>query len=152
MDELQHEERVLERLQVEPFALKSKDFKFTVTVVKQRKVALQHGEHATLCSNCNYTCHYPCYCPVFNDDQLWRCGAMNQSECTVCPRKCRWQNHFRSSYKFETYEEEEERTLDDLLERYETVKSDCSVVKITVDKIRQKVEHLQAKLRIPDDP
>ena len=144
MDELQQEEKIL-RSQVEASDLESRDFKYTVTVVHQQKVALKPGEHATLCLHCNYTCHYPCYCPVLNDDQLWRCGAMNQSECTVCPAKCNWQMHFRSSYRVETYEVEEERTSADL-RKYETVKIDYDAVKIAIDKIRREVEHLQAKL------
>ena len=142
MDELQEEERVLERLQVEASDLESRDFKYTVTVVHKRKVDLEPGEHVTLCLNCNFICHYPCCCP----DQLWKCAAMKQSGCKVCPGKCRWECHSSSSYRFEDYEEEEERTLDDLLRKFETVKSDKDAVKVTVEKIRQKVEDLQAKV------
>ena len=64
---------------------------------------------------------------------------MDQSECMVCPGKCRWQDHHSNSYRFETHEEGEERSRD-FSKDYETSKSDA------VRKTWQKVEDLQAKL------
>ena len=150
MDELQQEETVLERLRVEASDLKSKELKYTVKVVNQKKVDLNPGEYVTNCIQCNFSCHYPC--KIAEDELKWKCAAMNRSEggekavCKVCPGKCEWQKHFNNPYRIEAYEEEEERTLDDLLNRFETVKSDKNAVKITVDKIRQKVKDLQRKV------
>ena len=152
MDELQQEEKVLERLQVEATDLENQDFKYTVTVVHQRKIDLDPGEYVTNCMKCNFTCHYPCTLP--NNDQKWRCAAMNwlqarkNSVCGVCPGKCEWRIHENTQYRIEGYEKEEERTLDNLLEKFETVKSDKDAVKVTVEKIRQKVEELQAEVYV----
>ena len=71
---------------------------------------------------------------------------MNQSECTVCPGKCRSENHSSMPYRIEIREEEKERTDCDLLMRYEEAKHQSSVVRNEVDKLRPKVEDLQAKL------
>ena len=151
MDELQQEEKVLERLQIEASDLESQDFKYTVTVVHQRKVDLKPGEHVTNCLQCNFTCHYPCALP--NNDQKRWCAAMKRlnadkdsAACKVCPGKCHWEKHTNNTFRIEGYEEEEERTLDDLLEKFETVKGDKNAVADTVDKIRQKVKDLQAKV------
>ena len=150
MDELQQEEKVLERLQVEASDLENQDFKYTVTVVHQQKIGLDPGEYVTNCMKCNFTCHYPCALP--NNDQKCWCAAMNWPEagensvCEVCPGKCEWRIHENTQYRIEGYEEEEERTLDELLEKFETVKSDKDAVKVTVEKIGQKVKDLQAKV------
>ena len=150
MDELQQEETVLERLQVEATDLENKEFKYTVTVVHQQKIKLDPGEYVTNCMKCNFTCHFPCALP--NNDQKWGCAAMNWPEagensvCGVCPGKCGWMSHENTQYRIEAHEEEEERTLDDLLEKFETVKSDKNAVKVTVEKIRHKVQDLQAKV------
>ena len=75
----------------------------------------------------------------------WREAGEN-SVCQVCPRNCEWQKHCSNPYRIEAYEEEEERTLDDLKMEFETVKSKKSAVKIKVDKRRQKVKDLFEKL------
>ena len=150
MDELQQEEKVLESLQVEASDLERQEFTYTVRVVNQRKIDLDPAEYVTNCMKCNFTCHYPCKLP--DDDQKWGCAAMNWPEagensvCRVCPGKCEWMSHKNTQYRIEGYEEEEKRTLDDLLKKFETVKSDKDAVKVTVEKIRQKVKDLQEKV------
>jgi len=148
MDELQQEEKVLEQLQLESSDLESKEFSYKVKAVHQRMIDLKPGEYVTNCIKCNRTCHYPCIYP--DDENKWKCSAMNSagenSVCQVCPGGCAWQEHHNNQYRIEAYEKEEERTLDDLLKKLETVKSDKNAVKIAVDKIKQKVEELQQKV------
>ena len=150
MDELQQEEKVLERLQLEASDLANQELKYTVKVVNQIKVDLDPGVYVTNCMQCNFTCHHPC--KIAEDEKKCWCAAMNWKEagknsvCKVCPGKCEWQKHANTPYRIEAYEEEEERTLDDLLKKFETVKSDKNAVKVTVDKIKQKVNDLQQKV------
>ena len=150
MDELQQEEKILEKLKLEASDLESKEFTYTVTTIHQRKRELEAGEYVTNCFQCNRTCHYPCRLP--DDDSKWGCAAMNWPEaqessvCQVCPGGCEWQKHRNNTFRIEDYEEEEERTLDDLLKRFETVKSDKNAVKTTVDKINKKVENLKQEV------
>jgi len=72
--------------------------------------------------------------------------AGERSVCQVCPRGCEWQKHFNDNFRIEDFEEHEERTLDDLLKRYETVRSDENAVKTTVYKIQQNVGNLKRKV------
>ena len=121
-----------------------------VRVVHQRKVDLDPGEYVTNCVHGNFTGHYPCKLP--NDEQKWGCTAMNWPEagensvCGVCTAKSEWWKHFNNAYQIEAHEEEEERALDDLLKKFETVKREKNAVNKTVEKIRQRVKDLQAKV------
>ena len=68
--------------------LTNKDFNYTVTITKQRKVNLRRGHYVTSCLTCNYTCHEDC---IYNNDcDKWQCSAMddgdiNTASCRVCP-------------------------------------------------------------------
>jgi len=149
MDELQQEE-MLEKLELEATDLESKEFTYTVTTIHQRKIDLELGEYATNCFQCNRTCHFPCKLP--DGESMWCCAAMNWPEaqensvCQVCPGGCSWQKHRNNTFWIEDYEEEEERTLDELLERFATGKREKNAVNTTVDKIKLKVEDLQKKV------
>ena len=91
--------------------------------------------------NCNFVCHYPCTIRS-NDEHNWWSVAINWEEagensvCKVCPCNCSCNLHSHIPYRFEGYETYEERTLDDLITKFETVKSDKNAAEITVDKIR----------------
>ena len=84
--------------------------------VLRRKVNLKPGEYVMNCLKCNFTCHYPC--TISNDELKWRCDAMNwieageNSVCGMCPGNCHWTYHCSVPYRFDSYETEEERTLD----------------------------------------
>lgn len=101
MDELQQEEEILERLQLEIPDLGSQEFTYTIKVVNQRRMDIDPGEYATNCIRCNFTCHYSC--KIQDDANLWQCAAMNSSQagdnsvCQVCPGQCEWQKHCNNS-------------------------------------------------------
>ena len=59
-DELQQEQKVLERLQSKVSNLEKQQSTYTVRVVNQRKVDLDPGVYVMNCLICNFTCHYPC--------------------------------------------------------------------------------------------
>ena len=111
---------------------------------------LPAGEYITNCSKCNCTCHHPC--KIQDNARKWNCAAMNWKEagersvCQVCPRGCEWQNHCNNTFRIEEFEEHEEKTLDDLLKRYKTVRSDKNAVKTAVYKIQQRVKNLKKKV------
>ena len=58
IDELEHEKQMLK--QHEADVLLNKDYSYSVTLTKQYKILIPHGEGANNCLNCTYTCHYPC--------------------------------------------------------------------------------------------
>lgn len=82
--------------------------------------------------------------------------------CGVCPKKCHWKRHVNNDFRYETYEEEETRTLNDLKRKYESAvegkskaqamresaeekyrKSQAAVFKI-IDETRKCIQELEA--------
>ena len=84
IEESRHEEQILKEHKSD--MLINKDFKYTVRITKQRMVNLPPGHHVTNCLICYHTCHQNC--PYGNDDDKWRCTAMDggnihTGRCTV---------------------------------------------------------------------
>ncbi|CAG0901006.1 unnamed protein product [Darwinula stevensoni] len=104
----------------------NKNFTYKVKVTKQRKVDLEVGTYVTNCTVCSFTCHYPCpnpgdwkkFCAAMTGGFLSLIG-ITSSVCKVCPNKCEWDKHHNNSYRFETYEVEEEQTYENLKKTYE---------------------------------
>jgi hypothetical protein len=44
------------------------------------------------------------------------------STCTVCPDKCSWNSHVNNCYRYELYQEDENRTFEDMKQRYQKAK------------------------------
>ena len=119
IEELRREKRILKEREKD--ILTNKNFEYTVTITKQRKVNLVTGHYVTNCLTCNFTCHDDCIYP--NDEDKWRCSAMDNGDsdtaiCRVCPGKCTWRKHVNNPYYFELYQEDEVRTQDDLKRKY----------------------------------
>ena len=121
LEELRQEEIVLQQREAE--IATNKDFKYTVEVTKQRKVDLPTGRYVTNCLTCNFTCHENC---AYSDNtDKYMCSAMDgggveDAKCNICPERCFWQNHVNNPYRFELYKESEERTSEELQEKYKT--------------------------------
>ena len=118
-DTLQNEKKILRAKESEVLA--TKDFKYKIKIKKQRKKDCPFGTCATNCLVCNFTCVYPA--TILYNEYLYKCAAMdNVGKCKVCPGKCGWNHHANDPYHFEIYEEEETRTSEDLLKRYNVTK------------------------------
>lgn len=74
LDELQQEEQILKNHSNE--VERNKDFEYTVTISKQRKIDLDPGIYVTNCLRCNMTCHFPCH--ISADGKKHDCAAMEQ--------------------------------------------------------------------------
>ena len=136
LEELRQEEIILQQREAE--IASNKDFTYTVTVTKQRKIDLPTGRYVTNCLTCNFTCHEDC--AFNNNEDKYRCSAMdgkgiNDATCRICPQKCFWQNHVNNPYRFEIYTEEEVRTLDDLKQKYQTAMQGKNKVEDMVNQI-----------------
>ena len=115
INELHQDERAVKDHEAEILA--SKDFTYKVKVQKQRKIDLQgKGIYTTNCFKCSYTCHDNCVYP--NDEDKINCCAMKNGFCTVCPEKCKWDQHKNTPYRYKWYEVTETRTIDELQRRY----------------------------------
>lgn len=150
MDELQQEEKVM-RIH-ESDIMTSEGFKYKVTMSKQRRICLKgKGVHVTNCLECNYTCHYNC--AYANDSDKHKCSAMVCNEnienihCGVCTKKCGWRQHVNNPYMFEMYEEEEERTSDELRQRYEQATSKKTSKEQIIDGIKKDLQALEDEVK-----
>ena len=141
LDEIQQEEWVLQQHEAEINA--NKNFTYSIKVNKHRKVPLR-GVYTTNCLKCSFTCHDNC---VFdNDADKERCRTMKDGYCTACPQKCHWQSHSNTPYYFEYYDENEDRTYDDLKKRYETAKSGKNKTQSMIVANEQILMQLQAEV------
>lgn len=87
---------------------------------KSNKFDLKPGEYVTNRSKCNKTSHYPRYIP--NDKDKNGCAAIDgEEQCNVCG--CHWTMHFNMQFRWESYEFEEERTIEELKRKYGDAKS-----------------------------
>lgn len=68
------------------------------------------------------------------------------SKCTVCPDKCIWNSHVNNTHRFEFYQETENRTVEDMMKRYQQAKKDgtktyniCQILQEDFKKTQEKV-------------
>ena len=146
MDALQREKNLLKEFESEMMV--SKDGKYKVPIIKQRKVSMEGtGKFVTNCLSCNFTCHDSCV--YKNDQDKHQCCAMvpnddkDKVHCGICSKKCIWHQHVNNPYKFELYEETEERTSAELLERYKAATSKKDAKQQAVDGIQQEMKVLE---------
>lgn len=136
VDKLQQEQQILQQHQRDVDL--NKDFTVNISVLKQRVIQLPPGEHATMCLNCNYTCHCPC--SVSSNSDLYQCAAMSRDgKCTKCPNRCEWRVHVSQSYRIETYEETEQRTYESIKHRYDEARSAMSATEKRINDQEEKL-------------
>ena len=148
IDELHQERRVLQTHESEMKA--SKNFKYKIKIQKQRRVDLAgKGRFVTNCLNCNFTCHENC--AYNNNEDKHKCSAMDNggkanAKCRICTCRGPWTQHVNNPYCFEYYTEEEERTNEDLQQRYgEAVKGKTQLESIVAN-MEQHLQFLHEKV------
>jgi hypothetical protein len=114
LNEIEQECRLIEQFGREVEA--NRNFTTRVKIQKSKKVDLRPGQYVTNYQVCNVTCHFPCRIP--SDADKHRCAAMSKGKCRVCPRRCPWSTHHNMPWRWELYEVEEERTLQELKTKY----------------------------------
>ena len=132
--ELKQEERCMEYN--EAIIAANENFTYTVKTPKVVRHDLSGtGMYVMNCLNCNYTCHERC-AYANDDDEKINCSAMKDGWCTVCPQRCRWNRHVSNPWWFEVTEETEERTYDELKQRYDEATQAKSRVQVMVANIQ----------------
>ncbi|XP_016395387.1 uncharacterized protein LOC107729413, partial [Sinocyclocheilus rhinocerous] len=115
LDEIKKTRAALEQHKAEMDANKNFEYELQVTVPKQ--IENNTGNFLTNCQICHYTCHYPC---AFSDDKdKYKCDAMKDGKCQICPGKCAWNVHFNQKYKWNYVIEKRKETYHDLKKRFE---------------------------------
>ncbi len=149
IDTLQQEETVMRAHESDVLA--NEKFKYKITMTKQHKVDLKgQGIYVTNCLVCNYTCHENC--AYANDEDKHMCSAMEYNSdmemihCGVCTKRCGWRKHVNNPYRYEEYKEEEERTSDELLQRYQQATSKKSVKEQIINGIKKELRQLEEQV------
>ena len=97
----------------------NKNFTYTVKDQRQITVPLKSGELITNCRSCHTTCHFPC--GIANNADKRGCAVIDsEGNCTVCPKKCTWQIHENTPYRYDIQEVMVEKTYGNLKAKYES--------------------------------
>lgn len=97
-----------------------KDFEYEVDETHRIMIELGPGHRAINCLNCNLTCHDDCN--VAGDDAILNCIAMKNGYCTICSKKCKWNDHKYASYKFAFVVKNVKKTYIEMKIKYEKAK------------------------------
>ncbi|GLD71526.1 uncharacterized protein AKAME5_002284800 [Lates japonicus] len=122
----------------------NEDFEYEVEIEKSEKIDLEPRTFVTNCHGCNYTCHYPCQIP--KDEHKHGCAAMKNGNCTVCPGKCVWSDHFNMTYRWETKRVTEKRTYQDLKSKYEAALGKKMGTEKIIEQLEVEYEQVQGKV------
>ncbi|CAF1353371.1 unnamed protein product [Adineta steineri] len=146
LEELKQEIELLKQLGND--ILKNKSFTYKINVTKQHQISLPKGQFVTNCLRCNFTCHYPC--TIVKDEEKYLCAAMNNktknATCTVCPDKCSWNSHVNNCYRYELYQENENRTFEDMKQRYQNAKMKGKTAQEMYEAIKNEYKATQNKV------
>ncbi|XP_042560552.1 uncharacterized protein LOC122129887, partial [Clupea harengus] len=122
----------------------NEDFNYEIEVDKSEKIDIKSGTFITNCHGCNFTCHYPCQIP--NDEDKRGCAAMKDGNCTVCPNKCIWSDHFNMTYQWETKLVTVKRTYQELKSKYETALGEKMTTEKIITQLEVEYEQVQGKV------
>ncbi|XP_056604121.1 uncharacterized protein LOC130420666 [Triplophysa dalaica] len=93
----------------------NKNFEIEVEINVPKQVKKTSG-FLTNCQICRYTCHNDC--KIADDKKKYKCVAMKDGKCMVCPGKCAWNVHFNMKYKWDYVKERKKETFKELQLRY----------------------------------
>lgn len=96
---------------------KNKNFEYEVNEMHQTQVDLDPGIHVTNCIKCNVTCHENC--AFGNDDDKYKCSAMNDGNCKVCSKNCAWSDHKNARYIIKYRMIKVKKTYTEMKEKYQ---------------------------------
>ena len=120
---------------------KAKNFKIKTKRLNITRENLPIGIYTTTCLICNFTCHNNC--PFSNNEDKKNCCSMdNQGNCTVCPKKCRWQEHVNVPYVIKHTEIEVEETIEELKKKYYDGKNKLSLSEQIIRGIEVELEKI----------
>ena len=106
----------------------SKDYEKIVKIPAVKKIKKNPNFFATTCLICNKTCHSNC--EIADDDKKKKCKLMDKNGyCTICPQKCKWDQHKNTNYILEEIFEENKTIFEELKKRYIASINKLSIIK-----------------------
>uniref|UniRef100_A0A672K6K9 Septin-type G domain-containing protein n=1 Tax=Sinocyclocheilus grahami TaxID=75366 RepID=A0A672K6K9_SINGR len=115
LDEIKKTRAALEQHKAEMDA--NKDFEYEFEINDPKQIENKTSSFLTNCQTCHFTCHDACV--YANDSDKYKCSAMKDGKCQVCPGKCAWNVHFNQKYKWTYVKEKRKGTYQGLKKRFE---------------------------------
>uniref|UniRef100_A0A672M0Z6 Uncharacterized LOC107575000 n=1 Tax=Sinocyclocheilus grahami TaxID=75366 RepID=A0A672M0Z6_SINGR len=115
LDEIKKTRAALEQHKAEMDA--NKDFEYEFEINDPKQIENKTSSFLTNCQTCHFTCHDACV--YANDSDKYKCCAMKDGKCQVCPGKCAWNVHFNQKYKWTYVKEKRKGTYQGLKKRFE---------------------------------
>ena len=103
-------------------------------------------EEAYHCSNCNFTCHYPC---PETDMQEGRCivsGTADEEHCEMCPQKCHSSFHKKVNFVNEIQTKTETKLDKKMKSKFDRAKKKEEVIESKRSEVDAAVKDVLAKL------
>ena len=96
----------------------SKEYQKIIKVSIVKKIKKNPNFYASTCLVCNITCHSNC--EIADDDEKQKCKLMDKNGfCTICPNKCKWDQHKNTNYILQEAFEEKITIFEELKKRYD---------------------------------
>ena len=146
LEELKREEEILHQKEADLAA--NKDFTYQVTVPRKRVKDLPSGMYSINCTKCEFTCGDKCGSKekdIYNNSSMDG-GGRKAAHCRICPQKCFWKDHKRSTYCWEVYNVEETRTSQELQKKFMTDLEGKSRAEYRVHQVRDLLEKAEKDL------
>ncbi|XP_033934314.1 uncharacterized protein [Pseudochaenichthys georgianus] len=126
---------------------RNENFEIEVVFMKPfQKDISRTGIFLTNCQVCHFTCHESC--AYASDADKIRCSAMGpDGNCTQCPGKCHWSQHFNQKYSWEYKEVKEKQTVKELKEKYLKATKAKGTVQEVIAHMKAAYQCLQAEVR-----
>ncbi|XP_034004194.1 uncharacterized protein LOC117496599 [Trematomus bernacchii] len=125
---------------------RNEKFEFEVGVIKPFQEDISGtGGFLTNCQVCHFTCHGSC--AYANDADKIKCSAMGpDGNCTQCPGKCPWSQHFNQKYKWEYREVKEKQTVQDQKEKYLKASEAKGTVQELIDNMNVEYQRVRTEV------
>lgn len=118
----------------------NKDFEYEVDETHRIMIELGPGHRAINCLNCNSTCHDDC--DLADDDDIYNCIAMKNGYCTICSKKCKWNDHRYASYKFAFVVKNVKKTYIEMKIKYEKAKGQKLTHELVIKELLNDVKEI----------
>jgi hypothetical protein len=143
LDEIEKVERIVNQHRLDIDA--NRNYTTRIVIQKEEQIHSPPGLSVTNCIICNCTCHKGC---IYSDDNdKIKCCAMSGEYCTVCPRKCHWQQHKNQPFYWEHRVVEEVRTAEEIKRKYMGAVSGKANTETMLANLRQKYNAIKDQLR-----
>ncbi|KAJ8345899.1 hypothetical protein SKAU_G00300920 [Synaphobranchus kaupii] len=117
-----------------------KDFEFIVD--EPCKIKVDTAVPATCCKVCETTCHYPC--TLVRVTMLDWCAVMKNNKCTVCAKKCSYEDHIKENKMYKSSTRPVIRKFEKLKEQYERASGEKATKENLEKNLQEDLKNVQS--------